>query len=75
MTLEPLMAHIADRLAHGPIDVRNLVGSYYPDDMEAGLLIQRAFHAGLLRGRLQWSHFDCTGRIVSIADDTRPVWH
>ena len=77
MTLEAVMGRVRDELARstGPIDVRHFVASYFPHDIEAGQLLERAFHVGLLRGRLVSRLVEFDGHISTIADDTRPVWH
>ena len=77
MTLEVLMERIGDELnnGRGPINIRTLARSYYPDDMQAGLLLQKAFHLGLLHGPLWWWHSDYSDHISAIADNTRPVCH
>ncbi len=75
MTPETLLNRIADKLTRGPVDAGELVASYYPHDMEAGALVERVFRAGLVRGSLRYTHFDCEGTITGIADNTRPVWH
>ena len=77
MTLETLMERLSDNLSRsdGPIDVRRFVASYFPHDIEAGSLLARAFHAGLLRGHLSTNLVEFDGYVSAIADDTRPVWH
>ena len=75
MTLETLMARLDNELTHGPIDVREFVGSYHPHDVEVGQLLMGAFAARLLRGRVAFGPVEIDGHISSIADDTRPVWH
>ena len=69
------MQRITDRLEDGPVDVRELVDSFYPYDMEANGLVQRLFHVGVLCGTLHWTHVTSRGRIAYIADATPPVWH
>lgn len=69
------MTRIAEELPHGSIDVRELVGSYYPNDIEAGQILMRLFDARLLCGRLRTNLVEFDGHISRIADDTRPVWH
>ena len=77
MTLESLIFRLDDELScsGAPVDVRSFVRSYYPDDIEAGQLLERAFHAGLLRGRLVARSVEFDGHISAIADCTRTVWH
>ena len=77
MTLESLLTQLADErpCPEDPVDVRSFVGSFYPHDIEAGQLLERAFHARLLRGRLLARTIEFDGHISAIADDTRPVWH
>ena len=75
MTLVDLLERARAMLTRGPVDVRELIDSFGFDDMEANTLLNRAFHARLLRGHLRWSHFASSGHITGIADDTRPVWH
>ena len=77
MTLESLMDQIRRELARSskPIDVKRLVATHCPHDIEAGRLLSRAFHVGLLRGRLHTKMVEFDGHISGIADDTRPVWH
>lgn len=75
MTLDNLMNRISAELVHGPVDVRQLVDSYYPDDIEAGRLLMRAFDARLLRGRFVSQLVEFDGHISGITDDTRPIWH
>lgn len=75
VTLETLKARIAKELEHGRVDIAPLVSSYSPHDIEAGQLLERAFRAGLLRGRLVSRLVEFDGHISAIADDTRPVWH
>ena len=76
MTLESIMSRLADDLCtDGSVDVQPFVTSCYPNDIGAGLLLMRAFDAGLLRGRLSARMVECDGRISAIIDDTRPVWH
>ena len=75
MTLEALLARIADQLKHGPIDVREFVASYYPHDIEAGQLLMRAFDAYLLRGRFTSRLVEFDGRISGFTAGSPPVWH
>ena len=75
LTLETLKARIAEELSHGSIDVREFVGSYYPNDVEAGQILMRLFDARLLCGRLRMNLVEFDGQISGIADDTRSVWH
>ena len=69
------MAHVRARLPDGPIDIGRFVASYFPHDIEVGQLLERAFHARLLRGHLSTNFVKFEGHISAIADDTRPVWH
>ena len=77
MTLETVMAQLRHDLAHsaGPIDVKPLLATFHPHDIEAGQLLDRAYHVGLLRGRFVSRLVELDGHISAIADDTRPVWH
>ena len=77
MTLESLMTRIRDELerTREPIDVAEFVAGYFPHDIETGQLLERAFGAGLLRGRFCSRLVDFDGHVSGIADDTRPVWH
>ena len=77
MTLETVMSQLSDELSRsgGPIDVRRFVASYFPHDIEAGQLLERAFRARLLRGQFTSRLVEFDGHITDIADDTRPVWH
>ena len=77
MTLESLLTQIGNQLRRTgqPVDIGTFVAGQFPHDMEAGRLLVRAFDARLLKGRLHTNFFDFEGRIIGIADDTRPVWH
>ena len=69
MTLEYLMTRLKDELARsdGPVDVRSFVGFFYPHDIEAGQLLERAFHARRLRGRFVSRLVGFDGHISAIA--------
>lgn len=77
MTLDTLIEGLSDDLARSdePIDVRRFVAGYFPHDIEAGALLARAFHAGLLRGHLSTNLVEFDGYVSAASDDTRPVWH
>ena len=77
MTLESVMSRLAEQrpCPENPVDVSRFVASYFPHDIEAGQLLERAFRVGLLRGRLVSRLVAFDGHISAIADDTRPVWH
>ena len=71
------MSRVTDDLARNadPINVRSFLATFYPHDIEAGQLLERAFRAGLLRGSFVSRLVEFDGHITAIADDTRPVWH
>ena len=77
MIPESVMSRLDDErpCPEDPVDVRNFVSSFHPHDIEAGQFLARAFHAGLLRGRLVARTVDFDGHISAIVDRTRPVWH
>lgn len=77
MTLETVMSRLAAErpCPENPVDVRSFVDSFYPHDIEAGQLLERAFHARLLRGRLTTNFFEFDGYVSAIVDRTRSVWH
>ena len=77
MNLETVISRLKDELTRSgaQVDVRSFLATFYPNDIEAGQLLARAFHAGLLRGRLIARTVDFDGYISAISDRTRPVWH
>ena len=77
MTLESVISRLKDELTRSgaQVDVRPFLATFYPNDIEAGQLLERAFHMGLLRGRFVSRLVEFDGHISAIADDTRPVWH
>ena len=54
LTEEELCSHIAHRLCKdpSPIPVQELLSTFFPDDIQAGHLLMRAFQRHALRGRL-----------------------
>ncbi len=77
MTLETLMMRIRDELARSskPVDVGAFLATFFPHDIEAGQLLNRAFNARLLRCRFCTTLVKFDGHISGIADDTRLVWN
>lgn len=66
MNRETLIARIAERLPHGPVDVRELVASFYPHDIEAGRTLEREFRAHRLCGRLSTNFVEFDGHVGRI---------
>ena len=75
MTLGFVLSRLAEELArsNGPVDMKRFTESFRPHDGEAVSLIDSAFEANLLRGRVTIdSFFRATGHISRV---TTPVWH
>jgi len=72
-----VISRLSDELsrAGAQVDVQPFLATFFPDDIEAGQLLARAFHVGLLRGRLVARTVEFDGLISAIVDRTRPVWH
>ena len=77
MTMEVVLSRLDDELTRtgGPVKVPSFLATFHPHDVEAGQLLERAFHVRLLRGRLISRLVKFDGYISAIVDRTRPVWH
>ena len=69
MTPEFVMTQLLRTLEHGRVEVPSFVATFGSHDIEAGQVLSRLFHMGLLRGRFVSRLVDFDGHISAIADN------
>ena len=76
-SVEALVERLRDELARTgePVDVQDFIAPYFPHDIEAGQLVEKAFRARLLRGRLCVRSVHFEGYVSGVAANMPLVWH
>ena len=70
MSLQTVMERLDHMLNNSdtPVDIRHFVLSFYPEDVEAGRLLVKAFEDKLVSGNLTSKLVEFNGRISGLTD-------